>query len=163
MTARMNYQFTSSKTVTTPFFAGRLDVSGEAGIIGNAQDPDNWGPPAIAFPDIVDLRDGTHQRSSRQSHVVGGQVQWRKGRHNVTLGADARFNRLELLTQPNPRGTVTFTEGPYVALRDVTSTRADPPRRKVVRLGADSAREQEVDPGEPAPKGHVARPRRRST
>jgi hypothetical protein len=109
MTARVNYQYTSSESVATPFFANRRNVSGDAGIAGNAQDPLNWGPPTIAFPDVADLRDGVYQRSSRLSHVIGGQVQWRHGPHNVTFGADARLHRLDLLTQPNPRGTLTFT------------------------------------------------------
>jgi trimeric autotransporter adhesin len=106
---RATYQFTHADNTTTPHFANRLNVSGEAGISGNDQDPVNWGPPAIAFPDFVDLRDGNYQHSKRMSHVFGGEVQLRRGRHNLTFGADARLQRIELLTQPDPRGTLTFT------------------------------------------------------
>ena len=109
MTMRVNYQFTSAETVATPFFANRVNVSGEAGIIGNSQDAFNWGPPTIAFPDFADLRDGTYQSSGRSSHSLGGHVLLRRGSHNITIGGDARFNRSDLLTQPDPRGTLTFT------------------------------------------------------
>ena len=109
ITMRVNYQFTSASTVATPFFANRLNVSGEAGIFGNAQDPFNWGPPTILFPDFADLRDTTYQSTSRASHFMGGQIMMRRGSHNITMGADARFNRSDLLTQPDPRGTLTFT------------------------------------------------------
>ena len=34
----------------TPHFANRTNVSGEAGIAGNNQDPVNWGPPRLTFP-----------------------------------------------------------------------------------------------------------------
>jgi hypothetical protein len=106
---RATYQFTRSTSTTTPFFANRINVSGDAGIVGNDQDPRHWGPPAIAFPDFADLRDGNYQQSVRSSHVIGGEAQVRRGRHNITFGADARLQEIDLLTQPDPRGTLTFT------------------------------------------------------
>jgi len=106
---RATYQLTSSDSTLTPFFANRINVSGEAGIAGNAQDPLNWGPPALAFPDIADLRDGNYQQTNRTSHVIGGEVLLRRGGHNITFGGDARFHFIELLTQSDPRGTLNFT------------------------------------------------------
>jgi hypothetical protein len=46
---RLRYQFDHVAIEGTPFFAGRTNVSGEAGIAGNNQDPQNWGPPALLF------------------------------------------------------------------------------------------------------------------
>ena len=106
---RLSYQFTRSGNRATPFFANRVDVSGEAGIAGNAREPLNWGPPTLAFPDVADLRDGVHQRSTRHSHAIGGQMQLQRGRHSLTVGGDARLNDLDLLTPSDPRGTLTFT------------------------------------------------------
>ena len=106
---RATYGFTWADNTTTPFFAGRANVSGDAGIAGNAQDPANWGPPTMAFPDFVDLTDGRYQSSNRSSHTVSGQVQWRRGDHNVTFGADARLNAIRQNTHPDPRGTLNFT------------------------------------------------------
>ena len=42
---RLRYQFTRLTTEATPYFANRTNVSGDAGIAGNNQDPANWGPP----------------------------------------------------------------------------------------------------------------------
>ena len=109
LNVRASYQFAHSDNTTTPFFAYRVNVSGEAGISGNDQDPRNWGPPAIAFPDFADLRDAIYQTSGRLSHTFGGEVQYRRGRHNITFGGDARLHRIDLLTQPDPRGTLQFT------------------------------------------------------
>ena len=106
---RFNYQFTHSDSVTTPFFANNVNVSGDAGITGNAQDPLNWGPPVIAFPDFADLRDANYQETRRGLHVMGVEAQLRRGRHSITFGGDARWNYIDLLTHPDPRGTLTFT------------------------------------------------------
>jgi hypothetical protein len=111
LSVRTSYQFTFSDNTTTPFFANRVNVSGEAGITGNDQDPLNWGPPTIAFPDFADLRDANFQSNKRTSHLVGSEAQLRRGRHNITFGGDARLNAIDLLTHPNPRGTLNFTGG----------------------------------------------------
>src|SRR6185503_18966960 len=94
--ARSRYQFTRLTTQVTPFFANRTNVSGDAGITGNAQDPLNWGPPTIAFADFTGLADGNYQRSTRHSHVFGGEAQLRRGVHNLTFGGDARLYAINL-------------------------------------------------------------------
>ena len=109
LNVRANYQLTLTNSTTTPFFANRINVSGDAGIMGNAQDPLNWGPPTIVFPDFIDLSGARYQRSRRNTHVLAGQAQWRRGRHNVTFGGDVRMNVIHLDTHPDPRGTLTFT------------------------------------------------------
>ena len=47
---RSRYQYTRSKNTSLPYFAGRTNVSAEAGIVGNDQDPLNWGPPRCGSP-----------------------------------------------------------------------------------------------------------------
>ena len=49
---RMRYQFTRQTTTVTPYFANRTNVSGDAGITGNNQEPVNWGPPALTFSSV---------------------------------------------------------------------------------------------------------------
>jgi trimeric autotransporter adhesin len=103
------YGFSNVDNRTTPYFANKSNISGDAGITGNAQDPLNWGPPTIVFPDFAELTDGRYQDSNRYSHTVSGQVQWRRGAHNITFGADARLNNIHQHTHPDPRGTLNFT------------------------------------------------------
>ena len=45
----LNYTYSRQNTRTTPFFANATNVSAEAGISGNDQDPQNWGPPSLGF------------------------------------------------------------------------------------------------------------------
>ena len=45
----LGYQFSRLATRLTPFFENRENVSGDAGITGNNQDPMNWGPPSLTF------------------------------------------------------------------------------------------------------------------
>ena len=115
MTMRARYQFTRATTDVVPFFANRTNVSGDAGIIGNNQDPVNWGPPTLAFAGIAGLTDVQHQQTSRMSNSGGGEVLYRRGAHNLTMGGDVRGDRTEVLSQPDPRGTLSFT-GPITGV-----------------------------------------------
>ena len=49
LSVRLRYQFTEVTNSATPYFANRTNVSGDAGITGNNQDPANWGPPTLLF------------------------------------------------------------------------------------------------------------------
>ncbi len=42
-------QYSRFSLRNTPYFANRENVSGEAGITGNDQEPINWGPPTLNF------------------------------------------------------------------------------------------------------------------
>ncbi|HEY6357007.1 MAG TPA: carboxypeptidase regulatory-like domain-containing protein, partial [Vicinamibacterales bacterium] len=106
---RFNYQVMRSATTETPFFANRENVSGEAGITGNNQDPANWGPPTLVFPDIASLSDAEYQQSTTQKQALGAEASVKLGLHNVTFGGDDRWNDVDVASQPNPRGTLTFT------------------------------------------------------
>ena len=109
LSTRATYRFSRSTTDVTPFFAGRVNVSGDAGITGNNQDPANWGPPTLAFPDIADLRDADYQRTAAAAHTAGAEATLRRGRHALTFGGDVRRNGVDVSSQPDPRGTLAFT------------------------------------------------------
>jgi len=49
VSVRLRYQYTALTTDSTPFFANVENVSGDAGIAGNNQDPANFGPPTLLF------------------------------------------------------------------------------------------------------------------
>ena len=106
---RLRYQFTRAATDVVPFFANRTNVSGDAGIAGNNQSPENWGPPALAFPDLTGLSDANSQHSVKTAYGGGGDLSIRRGLHTYTIGGDLRRNRFDMHSQPDPRGTLTFT------------------------------------------------------
>jgi hypothetical protein len=115
MFVHFQYQFSRNSVTTTPNFANRENVSGEAGILGNNQQPVNWGPPSLNFSSgIAPLTDANAGVNHNQTHAFGVDSLWNRGRHNFTYGAD--FKRLEFnsISQQNPRGSFTFT-GAYTA------------------------------------------------
>jgi trimeric autotransporter adhesin len=109
LSMRGRYQFGRLWSNVTPFFSGRADVSGDAGISGNSRNPVNWGPPSLSFPDIAGLRDVDYQQSIRHTHFGLWEASIRRGRHNITAGADVRSTGYDTATQSDPRGTLGFT------------------------------------------------------
>jgi hypothetical protein len=106
---RLRYSFARAAKNVTPFFANRTNVSGDAGIVGNSQEALDWGPPALSFPDIFGLRDVEYQHSVSLTNSGGAEASVRRGRHNMTMGGDLRRNDVDISSQPDPRGTLTFT------------------------------------------------------
>jgi hypothetical protein len=107
----LTYQFTRQSTRLVPYFADRVNVSGEAGITGNNQDPINWGPPALQFnqSSITGLSDGTPSIVHNQTGAVSYLSIWNHHEHNIQFGADYRRQQFNTLSQSNPRGLFTFT------------------------------------------------------
>jgi trimeric autotransporter adhesin len=104
------YKFSRLRTQVVPNFANRTNISGEAGITGNNQEPTNWGPPALVFSSgIASLSDGDSSFNRNQTDAVSSSAIWNHGHHNVTLGGDFRRQQFNYLAQANPRGTFTFT------------------------------------------------------
>ena len=107
---RLRYQFTRQRSETTPYFANRTNVSGDAGITGNNQDPANWGPPTLSFSSgIAGLADALPRLTRNQSNAAGGELFLSRGRHNFTAGGDIRRQQIDILSHQDPRGGFTFT------------------------------------------------------
>ena len=106
---RARYQFTRLTTQLTPYFANRTNVSGDAGIAGNAQDPVNWGPPSLIFTSIEGLADGRYTFNRNQTHAGNVESLMSRGRHSLTFGGDIRHQHLDVLSQQDPRGSFAFT------------------------------------------------------
>ena len=109
LSIRVRYQFTELTTSATPYFANRVNVSGDAGITGNNQEPSNWGPPTLAFSTITGLTDALPNYTSNLTHNGGFEGYFSRGRHNFTVGGDMRHHSVDILSQQNPRGTFSFT------------------------------------------------------
>jgi len=105
----LGYQFSRFGVRTVPFFANRRNVSGEAGITGNNQEPGNWGPPSLNFASgIQGLSDGQESVFRNQTHALSANLLWVHRPHNLTLGMDYRRQQFNLLSQQDPRGSFTF-------------------------------------------------------
>jgi len=106
---RLRYQYTRVSDRVTPYFARRANVSGEAGIAGNDQDPANWGPPRLLFPNLASLADAQFESSRAPTHAGGVEMYLNRRRHNITIGGNIRRHHTDLVSQQDPRGTLAFT------------------------------------------------------
>ena len=107
---RSRYQYTRSKNTSLPYFANRTNVSAEAGISGNDQDPLNWGPPTLSFAsDLAGLSDGRYSDGRTGVHVVGSDLQSFRGRHTLTFTGEYRHVSNDVFSQQDPRGSFSFT------------------------------------------------------
>ncbi len=104
------YDFTRLRTQVTPEFEHRVNVSGDAGIGGNDQDPADWGPPSLNFiSGFSSLSDGNSEFNRNQTNASSAHALFYHGRHEVKVGGDYRRQDWNELQQQNPRGTFTFT------------------------------------------------------
>lgn len=106
----LGYRFTRIATHITPYWENRENISGQAGISGNNQDPMNWGPPTLTFSSgISGLTDMDSSFDRNQTSAVSPSMLWIRGAHSITFGGDFRRQEFNYLSQQNPRGTFTFT------------------------------------------------------
>jgi hypothetical protein len=110
MFARLTLAFSRNDTRQTPYFANVQNVSQQAGVTGNNQDPINWGPPNLSFVSgIAGLSDQQASVTRVQAAVVAFNMFWNHRSHNVTYGGDFRRIQINLLAQQNARGSFSFT------------------------------------------------------
>ena len=104
------YEFSRMRTRVTPWFAGRANVSAQAGIAGNDQDPAEWGPPALSFASgIAGLSDQNSADTRNETNAPSLSVLWVHGRHNITIGSDFHREEFNYRSQQDPRGSFGFT------------------------------------------------------
>jgi hypothetical protein len=109
LSMNFGYQYSRLAMRSTPFFSNRRNVSGEAGISGNNQDPINWGPPNLSFSGgATALSDGQASFNRNQTNGLTFSTFWSHGRHNLTFGADYRRQQFNYLAQQDARGSFMF-------------------------------------------------------
>ena len=106
----MTYHLTRLRTQNQPQFEGVANISGLAGINGNNQDPQNWGPPSLMFSSgISGLGDANSAFDRNRTDAVNVNVSTNYRRHNFIFGGDFRRQEFNVYSQQNPRGEFTFT------------------------------------------------------
>ena len=102
--------FSRLSTKNTPYFADLSNVSGEAGITGNNQDPVNWGPPNLFFGSGFEgLNESQYTNIRNQTSALSYSMLWMKRPHNFTFGGDVRRINGNFFSQQNARGNFGFT------------------------------------------------------
>jgi hypothetical protein len=108
--ATFGSQFSRFSLRTRPHFSERRNVSGDAGITGNNQEPVNWGPPNLSFSSgMAGLSDAQRAVTRNQTIGVSGYLFLTRGSHNIGAGAGFRRQQFNSFAQQDPRGTFTFT------------------------------------------------------
>ena len=106
----VGYHFTRLRTQVLPHFAYVANISGDAGITGNDQDPSEWGPPSLAFSSgIAGVTDGNSEFNRNRTDQGSLKFTTTRGRHTIQGGGDLRRQEYNQLQQQNPRGNFTFT------------------------------------------------------
>ena len=110
LTLRTGYQFLRQTNDSTPHFANRANISGDAGITGNNQEPVNWGPPSLIFSSgIAGL--GTGQYCGRTARSMRSRPKRSGERVAATTSRSAarlRPQTVDVFGQQNARGTFSF-------------------------------------------------------
>ena len=104
------YDFSRLRTELTPEFEDRVNISGNAGIGGNDQDPADWGPPGLNFTSgLAGLSDGNSEFNRNQTDSESAHLLFYHGRQDVTVGGDYRREDFNEFEQQDPRGAFAFT------------------------------------------------------
>lgn len=101
--------FNRQRNSTLNPFAYRQDIAGQLGIQNISQDPRDWGLPIIRFTNFTGLTDTIPSLTRNQTLRVFDFLLINQGRHNVRLGGELRRVQLNTLTDPDARGTFTFS------------------------------------------------------
>ncbi len=103
------YQFSRWSMNVVPYFENRENVSGNAGIAGNDQNPLDWGPPSLNFISVQGLSDSLQAINHNETNAVSSTFYWNHARHNFQFGGDFKKQQFNVLGQQNGRGSFTFT------------------------------------------------------
>jgi hypothetical protein len=104
------YRFSRLRTLVRPEFDNRQNIAGAAGIKGDDQASNDWGPPALNFSSgIAALTDAESSFNRNRTDGFSGSAGIYRGHHNITVGGDLRKQQYNDYFEQDPRGTFTFT------------------------------------------------------
>ncbi len=94
--------------ISNPFSYAN-DVAGQLGITGVSKDAINYGVPTISFTNYGTLSLGNPALNRIQTTSFGGGINKIGSKHSFQGGADLSFNQRNTESDPNARGTFTFS------------------------------------------------------
>ena len=104
-----SFNFNRQRSSTLNPFAYTQNIAGELGIAGIATDPRDWGVPMVSFTNFSGLNDPIPSLIRNQTLRGVDFLLINHGHHNVRAGGEIRRIELNTLTDPNARGTFTFS------------------------------------------------------
>ena len=105
----LTVNFNRQRTSTLNAFAYKQDIAGDLGIMGISTSPIDWGLPMIQFTNFTGLNDVLPSLTRNQTLRAMDIFLRNVGKHNIRLGGEVRRVEQNLLTDPNARGTFSFS------------------------------------------------------
>jgi hypothetical protein len=106
-----NASLTFSRNIsrTDPYFANKINVANELGIVGPDQSPEAWGPPNLGFQNFGSLSPADYSSSRGQTTALTDTVTYiYKRNHNLSFGGGYRRMQQNSLSYQNSGGTESF-------------------------------------------------------
>ena len=127
MSSTLEFQFTRNAPHVYSYFSNQTNVSGNAGILGNNQQPLYWGPPTLGLgaSGIYGLSDGLPSFNRQQTETLKSDSTWNHGRHTVTFNVSVLRQLFNYFSETNPRGSFNFTGGATGATGSAAGSFAD--------------------------------------
>jgi hypothetical protein len=101
--------FSRQRASTLNPFAYKQDIAGELGIQGVSTNPLDWGLPSVQFTNFSALNLPIPALTRNQTFRVVDFFLRNVGKHNIRMGGELRRVQINTLTDPNARGTFTFS------------------------------------------------------
>jgi hypothetical protein len=105
----LQLRFNRNVTQLTPYFSTVPDIAQQLGIPGVSTNPLDFGPPTLNFTNFSTLSDSTASLARNQTQGGTETIGIVKGTHSITLGGGYTRADLSTVTDPNGRGTFSFT------------------------------------------------------
>jgi hypothetical protein len=105
----LTLNFNRQRSSTLNAFAYQNDIAAALGITGVSNNPFNWGVPAIGFTNFGKLSDPLPVLSRPQTVRANETLIWNHKEHNIRIGGELRRVQQNTETDPNARGTFSFT------------------------------------------------------
>ncbi len=109
MLSTVTFNFNRQRTSTLNAFAFKDDIAAALGITGVSTNPFDWGVPAIGFTNFGGLSDPLPSLLRPQTVRGSETLIWSHQKHNIRAGGELRRVEQNSITDPNARGTFSFT------------------------------------------------------
>lgn len=101
--------FNRQRTQILNPFAFTDNIAGSLGITGISESPMDWGVPLVNFTNFSSLNDVIPSLTRNQTYRVFDFFLINRGKHNLRIGGETRRVEVNTLTNPDARGTFTFS------------------------------------------------------
>ncbi|HEX4748729.1 MAG TPA: TonB-dependent receptor [Bryobacteraceae bacterium] len=105
----LGVRFNRSYSRITPYFSTVPDIESQLNLSGASTNPLDFGPPTLTFTNFASLNDSNPTLNRNQTFNPSEAISILKGLHSLQFGGGYTRADLNSRTDPNARGTFSFT------------------------------------------------------